>query len=71
VNTASRLESSVAKPGTVVIGAHTRTLVEGLFECRALGTFKVKGKAQEIPAFEVLAAKGDTAPSSPPAAEEA
>ncbi len=71
VNTASRLESSVAKPGTVVIGANTSELVEGLFETRALGTFKVKGKALEIPAFEVLAAKGETASSSPSAAEEA
>jgi len=71
VNTASRLESSVAKPGTVVIGANTSALVEGLFECRALGTFKVKGKALEIPAFEVLAAKAETEPSSPSAAEEA
>ena len=54
VNTASRLESSVAKPGTVVIGSNTLGLVEGLFECRSLGTFKVKGKALEVPAYEVL-----------------
>jgi len=71
VNTASRLESSVAKPGTVVIGANTSALVAGMFETRALGTFKVKGKALEIPAFEVLAAKADTASSSPSAAEGA
>jgi adenylate cyclase len=71
VNTASRLESSVAKPGMVVIGANTSALVEGLFECRALGTFKVKGKALEIPAFEVLAARAESEPSSPSAAEEA
>jgi adenylate cyclase len=71
VNTASRLESSVAKPGTVVIGANTIALVEGLFECRSLGTFKVKGKALEIPAYEVLAAKAGTASSSPSAAQGA
>jgi adenylate cyclase len=71
VNTASRLESSVAKPGTVVIGANTSALVEGLFETRSLGTFKVKGKALEIPAFEVLAARAGTESSSPSAAEEA
>jgi adenylate cyclase len=69
VNTASRLESSVAKPGSVVIGANTHALVEGQFECRALGTFKVKGKALEIPAYEVLAAKAERASSSPSAGE--
>jgi len=71
VNTASRLESSVAKPGSVVIGAHTHELARGLFECRALGTFKVKGKAQEIPAFEVVAAKPVHESTAPSAAEEA
>ena len=66
VNTASRLESSVAKPGSVVIGSNTLKLVEGLFECRPLGSFKVKGKALEVPAYEVLAARGAAS-----AAEEA
>ena len=61
VNTASRLESSVAKPGSVVIGANTCALVEGLFECQSLGSFRVKGKALEIPAFEVLSVKGERA----------
>jgi hypothetical protein len=45
--------------------------VEGLFECRSLGTFKVKGKALEIPAYEVLAAKAGPASSSPSAAQGA
>ena len=74
VNTASRLESSVAKPGSVVIGANTLALVEGQFECHALGSFKVKGKALEVPAYEVLSVKGERAsssPSSPSAAGEA
>jgi len=66
VNTASRLESSVAKPGSVVIGSNTLKMVDGLFECRPLGSFKVKGKALEVPAYEVIAAR-DTAS----AAEEA
>jgi adenylate cyclase len=71
VNTASRLESSVAKPGSVVIGANTFTLVEGQFECQPLGSFKVKGKANEVPAYEVLSAKGEAprAPSSSSAGE--
>ena len=71
VNTASRLESSVAKPGTVVIGSNTLALALGLFECRSLGTFKVKGKALEVPAYEVLSAKAESASSSPSAAEGA
>jgi adenylate cyclase len=67
VNTASRLESSVAKPGSVVIGANTHALVEGLFECRPLGSFSLKGKSLEVPAFEVTGLRG--AASSPPAEE--
>jgi adenylate cyclase len=69
VNTASRLESSVAKPGSVVIGANTHAMVEGLFECRALGSFSLKGKSLEVPCFEVTGLKGGS--SSPTAAGEA
>src|SRR5262249_41472831 len=36
VNTASRLESSVAKPGMVVIGENTHELVKDQFQCRSL-----------------------------------
>ena len=69
VNTASRLESSVAKPGSVVIGANTHAMVEGLFECRSLGSFTLKGKSLEVPCFEVTGLKGGS--SSPTAAGEA
>ena len=55
VNTASRLESGVAKPGAVVIGENTPALVEGLFECRSLGSFSLKGKEREVRVFEVIA----------------
>ena len=71
VNTASRLESSVAKPGSVVIGANTLALVEGMFECQPLGSFKVKGKALEVPAYEVLSVKGERASQAPSVAGEA
>jgi adenylate cyclase len=64
VNTASRLESSVAEPGSVVIGQQTLALVEGLFQCRPLGSFALKGKAQEVLVYEVLA----LSPSAPGAA---
>jgi len=65
VNTASRLESSVAKPGSVVIGQQTLALVEGLFECRPLGSFSLKGKENEVLAYEVLACLSEEASPSP------
>jgi len=55
VNTASRLESSVAKPGSVVIGQQTLAMVEGQFDCRPLGSFALKGKEKEVLVYEVLA----------------
>src|SRR4029450_11013534 len=39
VNTASRLESSVAKPGIIVIGENTHSQVAGQFETKSLGSF--------------------------------
>jgi adenylate cyclase len=54
VNIASRLESSVAKPGSVVIGEHTRVTVGALFDCKELGSFSLKGKTREVQVFEVL-----------------
>jgi adenylate cyclase len=65
VNTASRLESAVAKPGSVVIGANTLALVEGQFEWRPLGSFSLKGKSLEVPAFEVTGLKGASASPAP------
>jgi adenylate cyclase len=58
VNTASRLESSVAKPGMVVIGENTHQMVKGLFECRSLGKATLKGKQNEVAVYEVLGAAG-------------
>jgi len=55
VNTASRLESGVAKPGAVVIGENTYALVTGQFECRSLGSFSLKGKEREVRVYEVIA----------------
>jgi adenylate cyclase len=63
VNIASRLESSVAKPGMVVIGENTYEVVKGLFDCRPMGKATLKGKAIEVSVFEVLAAKGVAASS--------
>lgn len=54
VNTASRLESSVAKPGLIVIGPNTFAAVDGQFNLRSMGEFALKGKENKIAAYEVL-----------------
>jgi adenylate cyclase len=54
VNTASRLESSVAKPGMVVIGENTYNAVIDQFECKSMGSFTLKGKETKVSAYEVI-----------------
>jgi adenylate cyclase len=54
VNIASRLESSVAKPMMIVVGENTYAAVEGQFEMRPLGKATLKGKQQEVVAYEVV-----------------
>jgi adenylate cyclase len=54
VNTASRLESSVAKPMMIVIGENTYLSVRELFECRSLEKQKLKGKELEVTVYEVM-----------------
>ncbi len=56
VNTASRLESSVAKPGMVVIGENTHEATKNLFEFRSLGKATLKGKSNEVAVYEVISA---------------
>lgn len=53
VNLASRLESSVAKPGQIVVGPRTSDLI-GQERLRQLGAFSLKGIEQEVRPFEVL-----------------
>ncbi len=65
VNTASRLESSVAKPMMVVIGENTHAAVPGEFQCRSLGTVPLKGKEKEVAAFEVMGAVQDAVAVTP------
>jgi adenylate cyclase len=55
VNTASRLESSVAKPGIIVIGENTYAAVKNRFQCHSLGKASLKGKEKEVAVYEVLA----------------
>lgn len=53
VNVASRLESSVAQPGQVVVGPRTKQLAESEFLFQPLPPTKVKGKAEPIQAYAV------------------
>jgi adenylate cyclase len=71
VNTASRLESSVARPGSVVVGQQTLALVEGRFDFRPLGSFSLKGKEKEVLAYEVIGSAHEEASSSPSPSGEA
>jgi len=54
VNTASRLESSVATPMSIVIGENTYEQVKHLFECKSLGARPLKGKEKVVCAYEVI-----------------
>jgi adenylate cyclase len=68
VNTASRLESSVAKPMMIVIGENTREAVREHFELRSLGKAMLKGKERGVEVYEVVAplraAEGAVAPDA-------
>jgi adenylate cyclase len=57
VNIASRIESTVAKAGQIVIGERTSDLVENLFEVNDLGTVALRGKEKSVRVFEVLTEK--------------
>jgi len=56
VNVAARFESN-AGPGQVLITGSTYERVRDLVEVRELGTLRVKGSGQGIPAFDVVALK--------------
>src|SRR5829696_5642843 len=55
-NVAARMQAA-ARPGTVLLSADTHHLVGRLFEFRARGTTKVKGKSTPIETYEVVAPK--------------
>ena len=48
VNIASRLESSVAKPGQVVIGEATWVAAKHAFRCDPLAEVRLKGKQKSV-----------------------
>jgi adenylate cyclase len=53
VNLAARLESS-AKPGRILISGRTYDRVKDLVEVVSLGLLRVKGKEEEIEAYELV-----------------
>src|SRR4029450_13992044 len=53
IHLASRLES-LASGGAIVVSEHTYKLIEGYFECKALGEAKVKGVTEPVPIYEVV-----------------
>lgn len=64
VNIASRLESSVAKPGQVVISQNTLERIIGSFNTEPLGEFALRGLKQKLPVFAVVGG-GDRIKTSP------
>ena len=57
VNIASRIESTVAEAGQIVVGARTRELVRDSFEVKDLGTVALKGKKKAVRVFQILSEK--------------
>ena len=53
VNIASRLESSVAKPGEIVIGEATWLLAKHAFECESLAEVRLKGRQKTVQPYRV------------------
>ena len=60
VNVAARMQTS-AQPGTILITEMTRRLTGDTFDLEDLGDIAVKGKAEPIHAYRVLARKADPA----------
>jgi len=56
VNVASRLEE-VSERGEILVGPDTYRLTAPLFEFERLGPVQVKGKAEPVPAFRLLASR--------------
>jgi adenylate cyclase len=54
VNTASRLESTVAKPDQIVISKNTVEKIGNAFQVQPLGGVKLRGRDTELEVFEVV-----------------
>jgi adenylate cyclase len=62
VNVAARLEEYAAKPGEIVIGDTTHSLVANLFPTEHMGNVQLKGLTQKIAVYRVLTGE----PAEPP-----
>ena len=58
VNVAARLEQA-ARPGEVLFGAETLTLVRGAVDTETIEPLELKGKAHSVPAHRLVAVTGD------------
>jgi len=56
INVVMRMRGGVALADAIVVSAETRRLVEGYFEWRGLGLTELKGIAEPMEMFEVVAA---------------
>ena len=59
VNIASRLETSVALPGQIVIGQATYEQAREHYACEPLGEVQLRGKRQTIRAYRVVGARDE------------
>ena len=57
-NVAARMQQA-AEPGRILVSEATHRFVSGYFHTRPIGALTVKGKAEPIRAFEVIAARAD------------
>jgi class 3 adenylate cyclase/predicted ATPase len=53
INLAARMES-LALPGSIVVSESTHPLIEGYFDCKALGAVQIKGLDTPVHVYEVL-----------------
>ena len=53
VNVAARLEATVARPGTIVVGERTYALIKHAYAATPLGSFALRGKENAITAYEL------------------
>jgi len=59
-NVAARMQQ-VADPGRILVSEATHRLISGYFHARPLGALTLKGKAEPVPAWEIISARADRA----------
>lgn len=63
VNTAARLEQN-APPNEILLSSSTLDLVRGMVEVEEVAPLELKGKAERVPAFRLIAIRGGTTTAS-------